>query len=238
MKHILITGGNKGLGEHISLALLNEGYSVYCLSRSETQSEALTSNSNYFWFSYDLGQSDKIEQFIKKHPILNKVAFDGLVNNSAIAYDDIVSNLKYTPILEMFNVNVFSAMALTRYIIRKGLLKKKQVSIVHISSVSVHTAYKGLSMYASSKGAIEAFSKGVAREWGEMGVRSNCVVPGFMETGMSESLSSSQKDRIYKRTSLKKATSLESVADTVAFLLSDKAKSITGQSIMVDNGTI
>ena len=138
----------------------------------------------------------------------------------------------------MFNVNVFSAMALTRYIIRKGLLKKKQVSIVHISSVSVHTAYKGLSMYASSKGAIEAFSKGVAREWGEMGVRSNCVVPGFMETGMSESLSSSQKDRIYKRTSLKKATSLESVADTVAFLLSDKAKSITGQSIMVDNGTI
>ena len=238
MKHILITGGNKGLGEHISLALLNEGYSVYCLSRSETQNKLLQSNSDYYWFSYDLGQSDKIEHFIKNHPILKNIAFDGLVNNSAIAYDDIVSNLKYTPILEMFNVNVFSAMALTRYIIRKGLLKKKRVSIVHISSVSVHTAYKGLSMYASSKGAIEAFSKGVAREWGEMGVRSNCVVPGFMETGMSESLSNSQKDRIYKRTSLKKATSLDSVADTVAFLLSEKAKSITGQSIMVDNGTI
>ena len=93
-------------------------------------------------------------------------------------------------------------------------------------------------MYASTKGALEAFSKNTAREWGERGIRSNTVVAGFMETSMSATLSSEQKDRIYKRTSLKKATTLKSVAETVVFLLSDKAESITGENICVDSGTI
>lgn len=71
-----------------------------------------------------------------------------------------------------------------------------------------------------------------------MGIRSNVVVPGFMETAMSSSLTDEQKDRIYKRTSLKQATSVKSVAETVAFILSEKASSITGQNIHVDAGTI
>ena len=73
---------------------------------------------------------------------------------------------------------------------------------------------------------------------GALGIRSNVVVPGFMETAMSSTLTDDQKDRIYKRTSLKAATSVASVAETVAFLLSEKATSITGQNINVDNGTI
>ena len=77
-------------------------------------------------------------------------------------------------------------------------------------------------MYASSKGALEAFSKDTAREWGQLGVRSNVVVPGFMETKMSSALTEDQKDRIYKRTSLKAATSVRSVAETVAFLVAIK----------------
>ncbi|GHV66234.1 hypothetical protein FACS1894199_09240 [Bacteroidia bacterium] len=93
-------------------------------------------------------------------------------------------------------------------------------------------------MYASSKGALEAFSKNTAREWGELGIRSNVVVPGFMETAMSATLDEKQKDRIYKRTSLKCPTSVHSVAEAVAFLLSEKAQSITGQNINVDSGTI
>ena len=111
-------------------------------------------------------------------------------------------------------------------------------SIIHISSISVHTGYKGLAMYASTKGALEAFSKNTAREWGEKGVRSNCLVAGFMETEMSATLSDDQKNRIYRRTSMKKPVDVYSVAQTIFFLLSDKANSITGQNIHVDNGTI
>jgi len=95
-----------------------------------------------------------------------------------------------------------------------------------------------LAMYASTKGALEAFSKNTAREWGEIGIRSNCLVAGFMETEMSSTLSADQRNRIYKRTSLKKATSVDSVAETIAFLVSEKASSITAQNIHVDSGTI
>ena len=138
----------------------------------------------------------------------------------------------------MYAVNVFTPMMITKYVLRNMLLHHTCGCIVHISSISAHTGYKGLAMYASSKGALEAFSKDTAREWGELGIRSNVVVPGFMETAMSSTLSQDQKDRIYKRTSLKKATSIRSVAETVVFLLSDKACSITGQNIHVDSGTI
>ena len=93
-------------------------------------------------------------------------------------------------------------------------------------------------MYASTKGALEAFSKNTAREWGEKGIRSNCIVSGFMETAMSGSLTEDQRQKIYRRTSLKKATSLESVASTVVYLLSEGAAGITGQNIFVDSGTI
>ena len=127
---------------------------------------------------------------------------------------------------------------MTKYVIRHFLLHQVQGSIVHMSSISVHTGYKGLAMYASTKGALEAFSKDTAREWGEKGVRSNALVAGFMETNMSSTLTVEQKDRIYKRTSLKKATTITSVADTIKFLLSDSAESITGQNIHVDSGTI
>ncbi|MEG0450234.1 MAG: SDR family oxidoreductase, partial [Lysinibacillus sp.] len=158
--------------------------------------------------------------------------------NSAMAYDDIVSNLNVQQVQTMFQVNVFAAMHLSKYAIRDMLLHKTQGSIVHISSISAHTGYKGLSMYAASKGAMEAFSKNTAREWGSKGIRSNCVVPGFMETAMSTTLTEDQKARIYQRTSLKKETDISSVASTVLFLLADQARSITGTVVHVDNGTI
>jgi 3-oxoacyl-[acyl-carrier protein] reductase len=138
----------------------------------------------------------------------------------------------------MYEVNVFTPMVLTKYAIRNMILHKTKGSIVHISSISVHTGYKGLAMYASSKGALEAFSKDTAREWGWMGIRSNCIVPGFMSTSMSAGLTDEQRHKIYARTSLKTATSIEAVAEMAAYLLSEKACSITAQSIHVDNGTI
>ena len=162
----------------------------------------------------------------------------GFVNNAAMAYDDIVTNINLEPLEEMYRVNVFSPMILTKYTIRNMLLHRVKGSIIHLSSISVHTGYKGLAMYASTKGALEAFSKNTAREWGERQIRSNCLVAGFMETQMSASLTDDQKMRIYKRTSLKKATEVESVAETATFLLSEGARSITGQNIHVDSGTI
>ena len=138
----------------------------------------------------------------------------------------------------MYKVNVFSPLNITKYAIRNMIYNRINGSVIHISSISVHTGYKGLAMYASSKGALEGFSKNTAREWGEKRIRSNCLVAGFMDTDMSSTLPDDMKNRIFKRTSMKKPTELSSVANTIEFLLSDGSNSITGQNIHVDSGTI
>lgn len=239
--NVLVTGCSRGVGLEICRVLLSQGHTVYGVARSHTE-EFKTLEGMYpdslFFKSVDLGNTDDIHKLVFKEFITNKVILHGFVNNAAMAYDDIVTNLNLDKLQKMYAVNVFTPMMLTKYAIRNMLLHHTQGSIIHISSISVHTGYKGLAMYASSKGALEAFSKDTAREWGGLGIRSNVVVPGFMETAMSSTLTAEQKDRIYKRTSLKKATSIESVAETVAFLLSEKAQSITGQNIHVDAGTI
>lgn len=237
----LVTGCSKGLGLEICRILLQQGHVVYGVARSHTSEfqclERDFPNQLHFK-SVDLSDSGNVRNSVFNDFLCGRVPIDGVVNNAAVAYDDILTNLDVSRVKAMYEVNVFTPMVITKYAIRRMLLLKNSLSIVHVSSVSAHTGYKGLSMYASSKGAIEAFSKNTAREWGALGVRSNVVVPGFMETEMSSGLSDEQKDKIYRRTSLKKATNVRSVAETVAFLLSEKAESISGQNIFVDSGTI
>lgn len=241
MKWIIVTGDTGGLGsEIVSTILGNTEYGVIGISRKENELTNKFTNdyaARYVHINFDLGKPDDIKTlYINK---IKKVGeLYGLVNNSAYAYDDIITNAKLENLELMFNINVLSPIMLTKYAIRDMILNQVKGSIVHVTSVCAHTGYKGLSMYAATKGALESFSRTAAREWGEIGIRSNCVAPGFMETNMSTSLSSEQKDRIYKRTSLKLPTDIKSVSETVLFLISDKSASITGQVIQVDNGTI
>lgn len=239
--NILVTGCSRGVGLEICKVLLAQGHNVYGVARSHTDEfKALEAEfeGHLYFKSIDLSNSEGARKSVFKEFITNDIVLDGYVNNAAVAYDDIVTNLNLDRLKAMYDVNVFTPMMITKYAIRNMLLHKTKGSIVHISSISVHTGYKGLAMYASSKGALEAFSKDTAREWGQLGIRSNVVVPGFMATAMSSTLTDEQRSKIYARTSLKNATSINSVAETVAFLLSNKACSITGQNIHVDNGTI
>jgi 3-oxoacyl-[acyl-carrier protein] reductase len=239
--NIIVTGCSRGVGLEICRVLLEQDNTVYGISRSfsdEFKALQVEYIGKLFFKSVDLADSENVRQNIFKDYCGNKVKIDGYVNNAAVAYDDIISNLNLDQLKSMYDVNVFTPMIMTKNVIRNMILHHTKGSIIHISSISVHTGYKGLAMYASSKGALEAFSKDTAREWGVMGIRSNVVVPGFMDTAMSSTLSEEQRGKIYARTSLKTATSIRSVAETVAFLLSEKAESITGQNIHVDSGTI
>jgi 3-oxoacyl-[acyl-carrier protein] reductase len=240
MKNVLLTGISKGLGLEIASTLLESGFFVWGISRSLTE-PLLALKEKYpnslFHLTYDIGNVEDIKlkifkDFIGSNPI------HAYINNAAVAYDDIITNMDIKQVKSMFEVNVFSPFIITKFVIRNMLLNNIYGSIVHLSSISVHTGYKGLSTYAASKGALEAFSKNTAREWGQKGIKSNCLVAGFMETAMTTKLSVSQKDRIYNRTAMKQETSISSVAKTISFLLTEGANSITGQNIFVDSGTI
>jgi 3-oxoacyl-[acyl-carrier protein] reductase len=241
MKHILVTGGSQGLGLATVKRLLSSGWRVTAIQRTiSLELEKLLKDfpDQLNAFCFDLGNAETIEQKFREEWFPDNQPIDGLVNNSAIAYDDIISNLDLDLLTRMLQVNVVAAMILSKAVIRRLILHRHPGSLVHISSICAHTGYKGLAMYAASKGAIEAFSRTLAREWGNRDIRSNCVVPGFMETAMSQSLSQEQRDRIYRRTALQAATSVDSVAATIEFLLSEGSHSITGQNIVVDSGTI
>lgn len=240
-KNILITGITQGLGLTTVRSLLAKGYKVYGVVRREVadfDELQIQFPGKLEIILADLSETSSTIERVFREAISFDVPLHGFVNNAAMAYDDIISNLNYDQLLKMYQVNVFTPMLITKYVIRNMLLHQAKGSIVHISSISVHTGYKGLAMYASSKGALEAFSKTTAREWGERGIRSNAIVAGFMETSMSSSLNQAQKDRIYKRTSLKRPTSAECVANMIDFLLSDASESITGVNHFVDSGTI
>ena len=229
---ILVTGCSRGVGLEICRVLLEQGHTVYGIARScpdEFKALQTKYEGRLLYKSVDLSDSEHVKENVFKDFCGSKVQLDGYVNNAAVAYDDIVTNLNLDRLKAMYEVNVFTPMMMTKNVIRNMILHHTKGAIVHISSISVHTGYKGLAMYASSKGALE---------WGPMGIRSNVVVPGFMATAMSSTLTEEQRSKIYARTSLKDATSIRSVAETVAFLLSEKAESITGQNIHVDNGTI
>lgn len=240
MQWIIVTGDSGGLGSAIVRTILEDGkYGVIGISRRENNvvDSIKKEYSNYVHINFDLNNTTEVKRLYREE--IRKIgSIYGLVNNSAMAYDDIVTNLDYEKLHMMYQINVYSPMMLTKYAIRDMILHKTQGSIIHISSVSAHTGYKGLAMYASTKGAMEAFSLDTAREWGIRGIRSNVVAPGFMETNISAKLNDEQKQKIYQRTALKKATDVQSVAEMVYFLLSDKASSITGTVVRVDNGTI
>lgn len=238
---IIVTGDSRGLGAHIVETLLEqEEYEVVGLSRSQSE---LTNQfirkypDRYEHINFDLAAPDGIEalylkEFKPRGPIY------GLVNNAAMPYDDLVTNAAIEDLQLMFNVNAISPIMLSKFVLRDMILNRTEGSLVHVSSVSTSTGYKGLSMYGATKGALESFSLGVAREWGRRGIRSNCVAPGFMNTEMTSKLDDDQKERIYDRTGLDKPTNQESVSEMVNFLLSDDAKSITGEVVRVDAGTL
>lgn len=240
-RNVLVTGGSRGLGLAICRRLLADGDRLFVVSRSLTpEAEALSEQYPGRWthIAYDLGNDREIRQRVFREGIGDDVPLHGLVNNAAVAYDDLVTNLNPEPLESMFRVNVFSPMVCTKYAIRNMLLHRVAGSLVHVSSISVHTGYKGLAMYAATKGAIEAFSKNTAREWGSRSIRSNCIVAGFMPTSMSASLSEEQLQRIYRRTALGRPTDPDSVAAMAAFLLGEESRSVTGQNLHVDSGTV
>lgn len=239
--NVLITGVSRGVGLEICKVFLENGHTIYGISRTTSEElKALGKDypENLFFENFDLSNPENIQQSVFKEFVNNQIPIHVLINNAAIAYDDIVTNLNYNDLKTMFDVNLYSPMFLTKYAIRNMIYNRVAGSIIHISSISAHTGYKGLSMYASSKGALQSFSKNISREWGERGIRSNIIVPGYMETAMNTKLTQDHKNRIFKRTALKKETDMKSVAETVLFLAGEKSKSITGQEIFVDSGTL
>lgn len=234
-KVVVVTGASGGLGSSIVQTLLDANYEVIGVSRREPKFDVNDhQKSRFTHIAHDLADVENIHELVKKIKENNKNVF-GLVNNAAIGKDGILPTLHNSDIGYQITLNLTSPIILTKYLARE-MLVARQGRIVNISSIIANSGYRGLSVYAATKGGLEGFSRSLARELGTYGITVNCIAPGFMVTEMTSSLSSVDLERIRNRSALKRFPSVIEVASAVKFLLAPETAGITGSVITVDAG--
>ncbi len=235
---MIVTGGSRGIGLGIAGHLAAAGYRVIAVAR--TESEALTSlaagaSGRLAFRRADLGDIAAIPSFIRALRA-EFGPFYGLVNNAGIGTPGVLANMPDAAIEQLVRLNVISPITLTRHVVR-SMLAGHGGRIVNIGSIGAFTGYSGLSVYNATKAALLGFTRSLAREVGAVGITVNAVAPGFVETDMTASLDDHDRAQIRRRSALRRMPQVEDVAGTVAFLLSDKARNITGTVITVDAGS-
>ncbi len=241
MHNVIVTGGSRGLGLGIARRLSGAGYRVISIARKENDElmaamrEANAVNSGSFHFvQFDLSDIEGISELVR---ILRKDfgSIYGLVNNAGISFDGILAIMPTSQIEQLLRVNTLSPIVFTKYVVR-SMMADGGGRIVNLASIIASTGYSGLSVYGATKASIIGFSRSLAREVGRMGVNVNSVAPGFVDTEMTHGLKAEQRQQIERRSALKRLVDIEDIANAVEFLLSDKAKNITGTVITVDAG--
>jgi 3-oxoacyl-[acyl-carrier protein] reductase len=241
MRNVIVTGGSRGLGLGIARKLTQTGYRAIAVARKQNSElaaamqEAEIANPGSFHFvPFDLSEIEGIPDLVKA---LRKEfgAIYGLVNNAGISFDGTLALMPTSQIEQLVRVNTLSPMVLTKYVVR-SMMADGGGRIVNMASITAFTGYSGLSVYGATKASIIGFSRSMAREVGRMGVNVNSVAPGFIETDMTQGLKDEQRGQIARRSALKRLADIGDVANAVEFLLSDKAKNITGTVLTVDAG--
>src|SRR5271170_3876992 len=239
MHNVIVTGGSRGLGLGIARRLVESGFRVIAIARKETSElssaiqEAERANPASFHFAAcDLAEIEGIADFVRKlrkdfGPIY------GLVNNAGISAEGALALMRVSEMEQVVRLNVLSPMVLTKYVVR-SMMADGGGRIVNIASITAFTGYSGLSVYGATKASLIGFTRSLAREVGRLGVNVNSVAPGFVETDMTKGLSEEHRQQIERRSALKRLVDICDVASAVEFLLSEKAKNITGTVLTVD----
>jgi 3-oxoacyl-[acyl-carrier protein] reductase len=241
LRNVLVTGASRGLGLGIARKLSGAGYRVIAVARSkskqvsEAMAEAERGNEAPLHFApFDLGKIDEIPDLIKN---LRKQfgPLYGLVNNAAVGHDGALAMMHNARIEELVRLNTLSPIVLTKYVVR-SMMSEGIGRIVNVASIIGFTGYSGLSAYAATKASMLGFTRSLAREVGRLGINVNAVAPGFLDTDMTHSLAGEDRQRIVRRSALKRLADVEDVANAVAFLLGDSARNISGTVLTVDAG--
>ena len=234
MKSVLITGVSRGIGLSIAKEFIQNDYYVFGTSRSKFDlSKALESN-NCKHLTVDVNDRDSISSLMKDIPGENNT-LDCLVNNAGITADQLFIRMKDSEWDDVINTNLTGIFNITKPV-SKIMLKQKSGSIINISSVSGLMGNAGQVNYSSSKSALLGFTKSLAKELAPRGINVNCICPGFIESDMTNELTSDQRDQALSQIPLGSFGSDTDIAKLTLFLSSDNAKYITGQSISVDGG--
>ena len=234
-KKVIITGATGGIGNSLVEKFNNFGSKIVATGTNEEKLNSLKKiYPNIIVEKFKLNEHDKIENFIE---IINEKlgGLDILINNAGITLDNLSIRLNEENWKKVLDINLTSSFLMCKYAIKK-MLKKKYGKIINITSIVGHTGNLGQANYAASKAGIVAFSKSLALEYAKKNININCVSPGFIKTDMTDKISEEFKKNLINKIPAGELGTGEDVSNCVAFLASDFAKYINGETIHVNGG--
>ena len=239
-KVAIVTGGSRGLGRATAEALAAQGATVvvnYVRGEAEARAvaEGIASRGGKAEVAgFDVGNAkaaeDAIAEIAKRHGRL-----DAMIANAGIAIDGLLLRVKDEDFDRIMAVNVRGALACAKAAV-KVMMRAKTGRIVFLSSIVGEMGNAGQAAYAASKAALLGLSKTIAREYASRNITVNAVAPGFIDTDMTTAITAEMKEGMLKTIPLGRTGRAEEVAAAIAFLCSDEASYVTGQTLRVNGG--
>jgi 3-oxoacyl-[acyl-carrier protein] reductase len=241
-KSALVTGGSRGIGKAIGLRLARQGADVAFSYRGNAEAAKATADEIASIGTKALSIQGDVKDPASAETVV-KAALDGfgkvdiLVNNAGVTRDDLIMRMSEDAWREVLETNLFGAFWMIKAVTRP-MLKARAGRIVNITSVSGQAGQMGQANYSSAKAGLIGLTKATARELASRAITVNAVAPGFVLTELTKDLPEELQNELIARTPLGRFGTVEEVADTVAFLVSDEARYITGQVLAVDGGLV
>ncbi len=238
-KIALVTGASRGIGKAIALALAADGFLVIGTATSDQGAEGISTYLKEQGFT-GTGMSMNVSSDESVSACLEAIESTFgtpavLVNNAGITRDNLLMRMKTDEWGDVINTNLNSMYRLCKACLR-GMIKARWGRIINISSVVGSSGNAGQSNYAASKAGIEGFSRALAKEIGSRCITVNSIAPGFIDTDMTRALPEKQANMMLAQIPLSRFGRAEEVAAVVAFLASENAGYITGETIHVNGG--
>ena len=240
-KNAIITGARQGIGRATTEIFAGYGANIWACARKQDAAfeEDMAALAEKFGVCirpmyFDLSREGEIKAGVKKI-LAEKLPVDILVNNAGMAHCCFLQMTSLDAMKEVFQINYFSQMLITQQVSRL-MIRQKRGTIVNLSSVEGLLGNAGYSAYGASKAALAFSTKVLAKELAPYGIRVNAVAPGLLDTEMGAQMEQSARDRMLDSCALHRLGTTGEVAETIAFLASDKAPYITGQVIRIDGG--
>lgn len=239
-KVAIVTGASRGIGREIAITLARYGAKVivnYCGSKEKAEevvSLIISEGGIATAYQGDVADSEAMKQMFAD--VLQEYkTIDILVNNAGITRDNLILKMSDDDFNSVIDTNLKGVYYCLKQV-SKIMLKQKSGRIINISSIAGVIGNAGQINYSASKAGVIGMTKALARELGSRGITVNAVAPGFIKTDMTDKLPETIKDHYVNQIPLKRFGEVSDIAETVAFLASEKAAYITGQTISVDGG--
>jgi len=234
-KKILITGASGGIGNELVNKFILLGGNVM---GSGTKTEKLDLLKKKYPSvkvkKFDMAEHSRVEEFID-NATLELGGLDILINNAGTNMDNLSLRMKDDEWKKVIDVNLTSTFLISKYAIKK-MLKNKFGRVVNVTSIVGHTGNLGQSNYSASKAGLIGMSKSLAIEYAKKNITINCVSPGFIDTNMTMNIAEKVKIFLTSRIPMGKLGTGEDVANCVAFLSSEQAAYVTGETLHVNGG--